>query len=131
MKFTDNSSAFLKTLEGAELYAVTFVRDYLQLFFEKAGTDIGTADDFVLNAYSWPQVVIADSSVQPLSFGYCDLLRDRIGKQICSAHEQIDDSITLEFSDGVILRIPLGEAERNGPEAVILTNGRSKEWEVW
>jgi hypothetical protein len=67
-------------LIDCELAAVSFVRDYVQFYF----------DGLVLSAYTLPLVTMRGNVLGPGSPGYRDALCDSIGRCVTGVHEQVD-----------------------------------------
>jgi len=115
------SKTALHCIEGRELEAITFVRDYLQLHFEGPR----------LNAYVWPVVVVGRARCPVGGGGYRDELCARIGCVVNSAQEVPGEYIRLSFSDGSAIEVSLRDEDRSGPEALLLDDGVGKVWNVW
>ena len=107
-------------MEGRQLDAVIFVMDYLQLQFDSS---------WYLNIYSWPQIQYDGTIFNYSTSGYRNALCGFIASIVKQAEEEPNDSLTLSFVKGVI-KISLRE-DCNGPEAAMLTDRTSGEWEVW
>ncbi|SCU75045.1 conserved hypothetical protein [Cupriavidus necator] len=116
----DEARDFLHRLEGHELGAVTFVRDYIQLHFEGP----------LLNAYVWPVVVAGNERYSPGMREYRDELCARIGCMVSLAIEA-KDVVAISFSDGSLMEISLRNEDRSGPEAILLDDGSGQVWSVW
>ncbi|WP_124607065.1 hypothetical protein [Burkholderia sp. Bp9142] len=116
----EGTKKILQLLEGRELGAVTFVRDYVQLHFEGP----------LLNAYVWPIVLTGNERYSVGGRGYRDELCARIGCTVNSA-EETEEHMTLSFSDGSSVEISLRDEDRSGPEAVLLDDGSGQVWNVW
>jgi len=121
MASDDGRGGILRMVEGRELSAVTFVRDYLQLHF----------DGPFLNAYVWPVVVLPDAvPYSAATRGYRDKLCARIGCAVLSASET-KDHIAISFADDSLFRISLRDEDRSGPEAAVLDDGSGQRWNTW
>jgi hypothetical protein len=103
----------LDLLNGAELTAVEFVLDFLQLRF----------DDSLLTLLAWP--VIADANGVSIGFGdpgYRDALCFVIGEEVKTALYNEGNELTLEFENGVVIALSLREEELNSPQAGSFTS---------
>jgi hypothetical protein len=97
----------ISAIEGAELKAVEFVEDYLQLRFGEP----------LLKLYDWPHVLLPDFSV---AFGepeYRNALCAQIGEQVTTASLEEDDALTIELGNGVVFGLSLREEDVDGPES--------------
>ncbi len=97
----------ISAIEGAELKAVEFVEDYLQLRFGGP----------LLKLYAWPHVLLPDFSV---AFGepeYRNALCSLIGEAVTTASLEEGDALTIEFSSGVVFGLSLREEDLDGPES--------------
>lgn len=101
-------------LEGAELYQVVFVRDYVQLGFHSARAD---DSDLILSVLS--VVHVASNGVVSEGIAEPRALTDRIGSFV--QRPAIDDErIELSMTDGSRLEISLRAEDFVGPEAAVL-----------
>ena len=97
----------ISPIEGAELKAVEFVDDYLQLRFGEP----------LLRLYDWPHVLLTDFSV---AFGepeYRNALCAQIGETVTTAMLEEDDALTIEFGNGIVLGLSLREEDVDGPQS--------------
>jgi hypothetical protein len=95
----------ISAIEGAELKAVEFVEDYLQLRFGEP----------LLRLYDWPHVLLTDFSV---AFGepeYRNALCAQIGETVTTAMLEEDDALTVEFGNGIVFGLSLREEDVDGP----------------
>ena len=95
----------ISAIEGAELKAVEFVDDYLQLRFGEP----------LLRLYDWPHVLLTDFSV---AFGepeYRNALCAQIGEAVTTAMLEEDDALTVEFANGIVFGLSLREEDVDGP----------------
>jgi hypothetical protein len=95
----------ISAIEGAELKAVEFVEDYLQLRFGQP----------LLRLYDWPHVLLTDFSV---AFGepeYRNALCAQIGETVSTAMLEEDDALTVEFANGIVFGLSLREEDVDGP----------------
>lgn len=117
----DEPDSAIKCLVGAQLAAVTFVRDYLQFSF----------DGPILNAYVWPTVCVDSSTYTIKSDGYRDELCKRINHDIVSAYVEQGKKLAMAFDDGSSIYISLLDDDRSGPEAAMLQSNGEGAWSVW
>lgn len=115
------SSSLFKSLEGRELAGITFIRDYIQFLF----------DGPILNAYTLPQVTIANATLQTDTPGYRDALCGQIGKTVVVAQEEFNQQLTLQFCDATVIHISLKDEDRVCAEAAMLQADSGKRWNVW
>ena len=97
----------ISAIEGAELKAVEFVEDYLQLRFGEP----------LLRLYDWPHVLLPDFSV---AFGepeYRNALCSLIGETVEKAMLEEGDALTIEFANGFVFALSLREEDVDSPES--------------
>lgn len=113
----------LGPLRGEQLSAVTFVADYVQLWF----------DGPCLSAYSLPVVSAGGISYHWGEPGYRDALCGCIGKTVDDAGVVEGQHIRLDLSDGASIEISLRPEDYEGPEAATLTDRpvNPTEWVVF
>lgn len=121
MNSTNVNVEILKSLEKRELTAVTFIMDYLQLFFEEA----------CFNLYVWPLINTRDSVFNLTTLGYRDVLCGQVGKLVTKVSEEPKEKILIEFENQVTIEISLKEEDRSGHEAAMLQVDSGKRWFVW
>ena len=92
---------------GAELKAVEFVEDFLQLRFD--------APLFTL--YSWPHVLLTDFSVAYGEPEYRNAVCAQIGEKVVQASLEEGDALTIEFENGTVFGLSLREEDVDGPES--------------
>lgn len=103
-----SESDILNELIGEKLSAVTFVQDYLQLWFDGPGLN-------VMN----PITVLAENrQIASWEKGFRDLLCGQIAKTISSVVWNEGEGFELTFSDESILSVSLKPDDYSGPEAV-------------
>lgn len=119
----DNSEprSILSLLEGEELSAITFVMDYLQLHFNGP----------CLNAYVWPSIMTQKDLISPTTPGYRDALCELIGKAVAKGYEEPEESLVIEFVDGVTLTVSLREEDRDVVEAAWFFTADHRDSYVW
>jgi hypothetical protein len=109
---TNASFEPLTIVLGEELSAVTFVADYVQLWF----------DGPCLSAYSLPIVSVGGMSYRWGEPGYRDALCGCIGKRVASTEYTEKERIRLDLSDGSSILMSLRSGDYEGPEAATLTD---------
>ena len=85
----DDSSAMLDQLRGEQLSAVTFVQDYLQLWFDGPGFN-------VTNPLTVRMGGSAVTSGQP---GFRDALCEQIAKVVASVEVRDGEAFVIRFGD--------------------------------
>lgn len=110
----------LTCLLNEELSAITFVRDYLQLHF----------DGPFFNVYIWPKIKIGDRILELETPGYRDALCAQIGKTVIGFCEKLGARILINFSDGVVIEMSIGQGGRIGPEALLFRDAAGQ-LSVW
>jgi hypothetical protein len=110
----------LSAIVGAELSAVVFVRDYVQLQF----------DGPILTAITLPVIVTAAGPVRAGERGYRDALCEQIGKEISSVSITENDSIKITLFDNSTIVISLRPEDYRSAEAVHFRDehGRLSVW---
>jgi hypothetical protein len=107
----------LSSLVSFELSSVIFVRDYVQLVFESDTNSI-------LTLYSLPDVCLKGQCYRLSTAGYRDALCSFIGSQVVDAEIEKGVELLLSFEGDIEVRVSLDEADYNGPEAVMLSDGQ-------
>ena len=103
-----NPSAYFQELCGEQLSSVTFVQDYLQLWFDGPGIN-------VTNPLTVETGAVSVTSWQP---GFRDALCGQIAK-IVKTVEFIDkEAFVIGFEDGSRLSVSLREKDYTTPEAL-------------
>jgi hypothetical protein len=115
-----SSGTELPGLAGAELSAVVFVRDYVQLQF----------DGPVLTAITLPTVIRGSDVWGPHEAGYRDALCAQIGKTVRSTIATEGKAIELLFTDDSWIRISLDRADYRTAEAATYRELDGGMW-VW
>ena len=98
----------LQVIIGAQLSAVTFVQDYIQLHF----------DGPRLTVFSHPVVIRGDQAFHWGKPGFRDALCNSIAQQVTAAHVAYGESVCIAFADGSAIQISLEEADYLGAEEV-------------
>ena len=114
---TEDDPSPLSELIGGQLSAVTFVQDYIQLWFDGAGMNITTP--VTLKA--------ASNEIKSWAPGFRDLLCNQIGKIVSGVHQN-GTELTIAFDDESHISVSLREADYSSPEAFYvhgLKSGRS------
>jgi hypothetical protein len=114
-------SQVLGMLEGLELGAITFVRDYMQFHF----------DGPYLNAYVWPVVRRGERVLRRGEIGFLESLHALIGKTVVAAVVHAKDKIEIRFDDHVIVSIWLRPEDSVRGESAMFQDGTGKFWEIW
>lgn len=94
-------------LRGAQLSAVTFVQDNLQLWF----------DGPCINVTNRITVATAEGTVTSWASGFRDALCAQIAKTVSAVERRPQESLVLAFEDGSKLSISLRPEDYSGPEA--------------
>jgi len=107
-------------LLGEPLSAVTFVEDYLQLWFDGPGLN-------VLNPITVTTPSATVTSWQP---GFRDALCNQITKIVAGVEQRPGESLTIAFEDGSSLSISLSPEDYTGPEAYYAHGFEQNAWMV-
>jgi len=110
----------LQVIIGAQLSAVTFVQDYLQLHF----------DGPRLTVFSHPVVILGDQTFHWGKPGFRDALCNNIAKKVTEAQVAYGDSIAIRFADGSTIKISLKDDSCLGREAVNFDAGGNVWWSL-
>ena len=94
-------------LLGEQLSAVTFVQDYLQLWFDGPGIN-------VMNPLT---VTTPAGSITSWNPGFRDLLCAQIAKIVSAVERRAGEALVIKFHDGSSLLVSLREDDYQGPEA--------------
>jgi hypothetical protein len=111
-------------LAGADLAAVTFVRDYLHFQFEATG------ETWNLNVYTAPVIHGPDGHTSPGKSGYRDALVELVNATVREANAGPDE-VSITFADTRSLVISRRPDDQRGPEAATLSDEQSSRWYVW
>jgi hypothetical protein len=101
-------SAMFDQLRGEQLSAVTFVQDYLQLWFDGPGLNVTnplTVQTGQLSVTSW----------QP---GFRDALCSLIAKIVAAVECREGEAFIIRFEDGSQLSVSLRQQDYTTPEAI-------------
>ena len=102
------SSALFEQLRGEQLSAVTFVQDYLQLWFDGPGIN-------VTNPLTVQSGGLLVTSWQP---GFRDALCSQIAKIVAAVECREGEAFIIRFEDGSQLSVSLREQDYTIPEAI-------------
>lgn len=111
----------LVAIEGEQLSAVTFVQDYLQLHF----------DGPMITAITLPVVISGEARSGIGDIGYRDRLCALIGKKVVSAYVRHNERMQIDFDENASLVVPLTSDQYRAAEAVIFSDGVSRQWASW
>jgi hypothetical protein len=104
---SDGQGGFFDELQGEQLSAVTFVQDYLQLWFDGPG----------INVTNPLQVTSGDQCRVSWQPGFRDLLCGQIAKRVWHVEYLRGDALRITFEDGSSLSISLKSEDYSSPEA--------------
>jgi hypothetical protein len=116
----ENLNPIFEQLYGEQLSAVTFVQDYLQLWFDGPGINVTnplTVDVNGKSATSWKN-------------GFRDLLCEQIGKKVESISMVTEQSFTIWFSDRSKISVSLRTEGSTSPEAIYGHGFKDNGWFV-
>lgn len=108
-------------LIGQPMSGVAFVHDYVEFHF----------DGMILRALTNPKIVSGRGQFSFPGPGSRDALCDLIGRVVSSVSVRELDCIEVRFDGDAIVRVPLSQAERAGPEAAHFVQGENQPIEVW
>ena len=98
-------------LKAPPLSEIRFVHDYIQLVF----------DEYTLNVYNAPRLLVDDQVIERPEDGFCDRLVDLIGQRVTAVVCEPDVADTFVFGGGASLSIRLDESSWHGPESFSLS----------
>jgi hypothetical protein len=101
-------SAIFEQLRGEQLSAVTFVQDYLQLWFDGPG----------INVTNPLTVQSGRTSVTSWQSGFRDTVCAQITKIVASVEIREGKAFVIRFEDGSELSVSLREQDYTSPEAI-------------
>ena len=110
----------LQVIIGAQLSAVTFIQDYVQLHF----------DGPRLTIFSHAVVMLGDKTFHCGKPGFRDALCSSIAKQVTETRIAYGDSISINFADGSAIKISLQDKDYLGGEAVNFDTGGNEWWSL-
>ena len=120
MDANGGTPTILEELRGEQLSAVTFVQDYLQLWFNGPGIN-------VMNPLTVTSGAATTTSWSP---GFRDLLCGQIAKIVVEIERRAGEALTIRFGDESALSISLREGDYRGPEAYYAHGFRDNAWMV-
>ena len=94
-------------LSGRQLHAVTFVLDYLQLWFEGPG----------INVYNPISILDAGRDIRSGSPGFRDAICGQIAKIVVEVEISEDVALAIRFGDQSQIAVSLRPDDYTGPEA--------------
>jgi hypothetical protein len=107
-------------LHGVQLSAVTFVHDYLQLWFD--GSGINVTNPLTVQAAS-----AKTTSWQP---GFRDALCAQITKVVASSELRPNDAFIIRFTDGSLVSVSLRPEDYTSAEAIFAHGFKHNGWLV-
>jgi len=107
-------------LRGEQLSAVTFVQDYLQLWFD--GPSINVTNPL--------EVTSGDKRLVSWEPGFRDLLCEQIAKIVGSVEYREGEALSITFEDGSRLSISLRSEDYDTPEAFYAHGFQNDGWFV-
>ena len=113
-----SSAQMFRELQGEQLSAVAFVRDYLQLSFD--GPCINVTNPLTVHAQT--------STVTSWQPGFRDALCAQIGKIVSSATFEAGKALSLRFTDNSVLSISLRPSDYTSAEAIYAHGFKHKGW---
>ncbi len=117
----------LGRLVGRSLYQVSFVHDYVQLWFDG---DPDSKRDVFLNCEARPRVIVGQKEHQHGDPAWASALVDLIGSEVAGVREATGIGIELEVGDAVLSLHPTVD-ELEGPEIALLDGFEDGAWMVW
>ena len=106
----------LSTIVGARLNSVQFVQEYLILGFDESD---------ILTTLVWPLVTASGRTHSYGAVGYRDRLCELIGRTVKSARFDDEEAISIFFSSGQDLFIPLRTYVGKGERATLMSPNHS------
>ena len=113
-----SSAQMFLELQGERLSAVTFIQDYLQLFFD--GPCINVTNPLTVRTRT-----CTVTSWQP---GFRDALCSQIGKVVSSATFEAGEALALCFTDNSVLSISLRPSDYTSAEAIYAHGFKQNGW---
>lgn len=113
-----NSIPMFKELHGQQLSAISFVQDYLQLWFD--GPCINVTNPLTVSA--------ADKTVTSWKSGFRDLLCSQIAKIVAAVEHCPASDLTIHFADGSFISISLRPEDYTSPEAFYAHGFSNDQW---
>ena len=110
--------ALFGELRGEQLSAVTFVQDYLQLWFDGPG----------INVTNPLTVTARESRITSWKPGFRDLLCAQIAKIVDTVEYRAEDALAIRFVDGSQLSVSLRREDYTSPEAFYAHHFKDNQW---
>ena len=110
--------ALFAELQGEQLSAVTFVQDYLQLWFDGPG----------INVTSPLTVEDGEAAVTSWHAGFRDLLCAQIAKRVARVEFRAEQALVVYFTDGARLTVSLRREDCTSPEAFVAHGFKDNQW---
>jgi hypothetical protein len=113
-------SSIFDELRGEQLSAVTFVPDYLQLWFDGPGINVTnrlTVESAAGKLTSW----------EP---GFRDLVCAQITKIVATVEQRPEDALAIHFTDGSCISVSLRPEDYTSPEAYYAHGFANSRWTV-
>jgi hypothetical protein len=120
MGTTHTAYLLFDELQGEQLSAVTFVQDYLQLWFDGPGVN-------VTNPLT---VITPGSTITSWDAGFRDLLCGQIAKIVAGVDWRAEEALTFRFEDGSALSISLRKEDYRSVEAFHAHGFKNNAWLV-
>jgi hypothetical protein len=114
----DGPDGLFDELRGEQLSAVTFVQDYLQLWFDGPGIDVTNP----------LEVTCGDQRLVSGQPGFRDLLCGQIAKVVRLVEYLAGDALKITFEDGSRLSISLRSEDCDSPEAFFAHGFKNGAW---
>jgi hypothetical protein len=118
MDTNDIARSLFEELRGEQLSAVTFVRDYLQLWFDGPG----------VNVTSPLTVRTPVSTITSCEPGFRDLLCGQIAKIVVRVERRSGEALVIGFEDGSEMSISLRKEEYRAAEAYYAHGFKNNAW---
>jgi hypothetical protein len=115
----EQNLVYIRRLEGLELSAVIFIRDYVQ--FQFGGADIRGYP--ILTVVTSPQIQTAGDVLAWGNPGFRDAMCEQISRVVTSMTYEPATSVSIGFDSGAILRISLIPELPSSAEALTLAFG--------
>lgn len=112
----NKTAALLDELRGEQLSAVTFVQDYLQLWFDGPG----------INVTNPLTVQSGSGSVTSWQPGFRDTLCAQITKIVAEVEVRDGEAFIIRFKDGSLISVSLRNQDYTSPEAIYAHGFRDK-----
>lgn len=116
-----NNELLNSKLLEKELVSVTFIKDYLQLYF----------DGPYFNFYEYPSIKVGDVIFDSEKFGYRDHMCRLIGSKVVSVKENLHSDLSIDFDNALSISLSLKPEDRSSVEAGMFQSGSGEGWIVW